>query len=102
MFTNACGGTGASTIATNVAYQSFKRNLRVLVIDLNILYPTMNMVFGVPVQRERPDLVSYLLGKDELANCIYNTPVGVSVMFANNRGLIDYINLESDTAIDNF
>ena len=101
VITNASGGAGASTITANVAYTATQKGLRVLVIDLNILTPIQHMFFGLKQDLSKTDLTGYLLGKNSLGDAIDITPDG-SVMYANNRGLMDYINCESDQAIDNF
>lgn len=99
--TNASGGAGASTIVTNVAYSASKRGIKTLVIDLNLLYPVQHMPFGIKQELEKPDLVGYLLGKNTLGNAIQNSKY-CSVLYTNNRGMMDYINCESDQAVSNF
>ena len=44
MFTGS-GGAGASTIASNVAYAASKKDMHVLVIDLNYCYPSQHFAF---------------------------------------------------------
>lgn len=99
--TNASGGTGASTLVANIAYTVSKMDLRVLVIDLNIMYPVQHLYFGIKQDIEKPDFVGYLLGKNNLGKAIEHTGVA-SVMYSNNRGLMDFIDCESEQAIDNF
>ena len=101
LFMSASGGAGASTLIANVAYCAYKKGMRVLVIDLDVLLPTQQMYFGVKQELVKPDLVDYLLGKIVLGESIDKTPI-VSLIFANNRGLMDSINSESDQAIGNF
>src|SRR5690554_6102080 len=45
--TSASGGAGASTIVSNVAYMASKKDIRVVVVDLDILYPIQQVYFGV-------------------------------------------------------
>lgn len=98
---SASGGAGASTIVANVAYTAAtKYSMRVLVIDLNLLLPAQHMYFGLKQDIAKPDLVGYLLGKNTLGDCIEQGN-NASVMFANNRGLMDYINCEMDQAVGN-
>lgn len=99
--TNSAGGAGASTIASNVAYLSYKKGLNVLLIDLNIMYPSLHMSLGIEQELVKSDLVSFLLGEDTLNNCIDSTK-DISLLFANNRNLSHYINCNSKTAVDNF
>ena len=58
VFSSASGGAGASTIAANVAYTAFKRGLRVMVVDLNILTPAQQLYVETKQAIEKPDLVS--------------------------------------------
>ena len=99
--TSASGGAGASTIVSNVAYMASKKDIRAVVVDLDILYPIQQVYFGVKPALEKPDLVSYLLGKNGLGESIETTNVA-SLMYANNRSLMDYINCKTDSAVLNF
>ena len=101
VITSASGGAGASTIAANVAYTAYKKGLRVLVIDLNFLMPIQHLYFGIRQEIDKTDIVGYLLGKNSLGDAIEQSNYA-GVMYANNRGIMDYINCESDQAIDNF
>lgn len=98
VFSGAAGGTGASTLVSNIAYLASKEfDMRVLVIDLNLLSPAIHLYFGAKQELEKPDLVGYLLGKNTLGEAIEQCR-HAHLMFANNRGLMDYINCESDQA----
>ena len=101
VFTNASGGTGASTIVTNVAYMALQKKLKVLIIDLNILCPIQHTYLGIKQDIERPDLVSYLLGKTNISESIDNSRE-INLLFANNRTLNDEINCNGKIAIENF
>lgn len=102
VFTNASGGTGVSTLVSNVAYQASLKGLKTLVIDLNILYPIQHTFFGIKTSvTEKPDLVSYLNGKDALGDCI-DTDNEYSLLYANNRTINDLINCNNEAAIVNF
>lgn len=102
VMTSASGGTGVSTLLSNVAYLASQEGLRVLVIDLNIMYPTQHIYFGDNKQElDKPDLVGFLTGKNSLGDSIENNGK-ISVLYANNRTLMDSINSESDIAITNF
>lgn len=99
---SASGGAGASTIVANLAYTAAtEHSMRVLVIDLNLLLPTQHMYFGIKQTISKPDLVGYLLGKNTLGDAIEQGSCA-SLLFANNRGLMDYINCESDPSVANF
>lgn len=99
---SASGGAGASTIVANLAYTAAtEHSMRVLIIDLNLLLPTQHMYFGIKQTISKPDLVGYLLGKNTLGDAIEQGSCA-SVLFANNRGLMDYINCESDPSVANF
>lgn len=101
VFTNAAGGTGASTIASNVAYMMKAKGFNVIMIDLNIMCPIQHTCLNIKQELEKPDLVSYLLGKNNLGDSIVNTG-SYSVLYANNRSISDLINCNSDIAITNF
>lgn len=102
VMTSASGGAGASTILSNVAYLASERNMRVLVIDLNVMYPVQHLYFGNNNQElEKPDLVGFLTGKYALGECI-ETKGSTSLLCSNNRTLMDSINAESDIAVSNF
>lgn len=100
VMTGASGGTGASTLVSNVAHIATRKGFKVLVIDLNIMYPVQNSMFELKQVLERDDLVSYLLGKSTLGNSI-DTTKDVSILYANNRGLMESINCEQDIAVSN-
>jgi len=99
--TNASGGTGASTVLSNTAYMLSKRGFKVLVIDLNILYPSQYVGFGIKQKIETADLISFLAGSNTLGESI-DTTTNISLLYANNRSLKDYIDAESDISVSNF
>lgn len=101
VFTNAAGGAGASTLAHNVAFSASQRQLKVLLIDLNILCPVQHTYLGIKQEVDKKDLVSYLLGKNSLSESIDNTHE-VNLLFSNNRTLNDALNCNSKVAIENF
>lgn len=101
LFTNAQGGTGVTTIVQNIAQICRSKGLRTLVIDLHLLYPMQDQIFGVEPMMQRPDLTGYLLGKNDLKTAIINSG-NFSILFSNNRTLMDSINCEDDTAIQNY
>ena len=98
--TNSSGGAGASTVVSNVAWMADKKGFKVLVIDLNIMYPIQHSYFGVRQVLEKPDLVSYLLGRNELGRSL-ETIGNISLLYANNRNLADSINCKEDAAVTN-
>lgn len=102
VMTGASGGTGVSTVLSNIAHMASKKGLRVLVIDLNIMYPVQHLYFGSDkAELEKPDLVGYLLGKCTIGEAIENNGK-VSLVYSNNRTIVDSINCEADTAVSNF
>lgn len=100
VFSNSSGGAGTSTLVTNVAYTALKKKLKVLIIDLNIMYPSQHLYIGVRQELEKPDLVSYLLGKTSISESIDNS-CEINMLYANNRTLNDEINCNSKIAIEN-
>lgn len=102
VFSSASGGAGATTVMSNIAYTAAKRGLRVMVIDMNILTPLQHLYFNSKQEIQKSDLVGYLLGKNSLGEAIENLPGNISLMYANNRSLMDLINCEEDAAVNNF
>jgi len=100
VFSNASGGAGASTIVTNVAYLAIQKKLKVLVIDLNIMCPSQHLYVGVKQELEKPDIVSYLLGKNSISESI-DVSSEINMLYANNRTLNDELNCNSKIAIEN-
>lgn len=100
-FTNAAGGAGASTIATNVAYEAIQKGLKVVLLDLNLLCPVQHTYLGVEQQMTKPDLVGYLLGQNSLSDSI-DTSNKINLIFANNRTINDLINCNDAIAIENY
>lgn len=100
VFSNASGGTGTSTILSNVAYTATQKGLKTIVIDLNILCPVQHTFLNISQELQKDDLVSYLLGKSTIADSIDSTN-DINILFANNRTLMDQINCNEKLAIDN-
>lgn len=101
VFTNTAGGTGVSTIVSNVAYTISTMGLKVIIVDLNITCPIQHAYFGIQQELQANDLVSFLLGKSELSDSI-NIKTDVNLLYANNRNLTDEINCNEEMAISNF
>ncbi|MBR1453943.1 MAG: AAA family ATPase [Lachnospiraceae bacterium] len=101
LFTNASGGAGTSTIVSNVAYMMASRGFRTLIIDLNILFPNQHLYFNASQELEKSDLISFINGRTSLGESIEQVD-GLSLMYAHNRGILDIINSESNSAVNNF
>lgn len=101
VFTNAAGGAGATTLLNNVAYAMSEKGLKVLIIDLNIACPVQHTYLNIRHELDKPDLVSYLLGKNSLSDSIVSTGA-INLIFANNRSLSDEINCNDRIALENF
>lgn len=101
VFTNASGGTGASTLASNVAFTALQKGLKVILIDLNIMCPIQHTYLGIRQNIDKPDLVSYILGKNQLSESI-DTTRNINLLFANNRTINDEINCNTRIATENF
>ena len=98
---SASGGAGASTLANNIAYTASTKKLKVLLIDLNIMCPIQHTFLGIRQDLDKPDLVTFLLGKNSLNECI-DVSGEINLLFASNRTLTDEINCNSKIAIENF
>ena len=96
-FIGGAGGTGTSTVMANLAYMIAKKDLTVLVIDLNIMYPIQHCYFGIKQEIERKDLVTFLMGKNQIGESII-TKDNFSIMYPNNRYMMDYINCDNKQA----
>lgn len=101
MFTNVAGGTGASTVASNVAYAISTIGLNVLLIDMNIMFPVQHTALGIDQELDKKDLVSCLNGTGTIAECI-ESKSKVHLLFANNRQLNDEIACNDKLPVENF
>lgn len=101
MFTNVAGGTGASTIASNVAYAISTIGLNVLMIDMNIMFPVQHTSLGINQELDKKDLVACLNGTGTIAECI-ESKTKVHLLFANNRQLNDEIACNEKIPVENF
>lgn len=100
-FIGAAGGVGTSTLVANLAYTLTKKKMRVLVIDLNVMYPIQHCLFGIKQEIERKDLVSFLMGKNDLGESIININTNLAILYANNRYLMDHINCDNANTSNN-
>lgn len=94
-FMSSSSGAGASTLVANVARLIEKKGLSVAVVDLNIMFPSQHLYYKIPQELDRSDLCSLLLGKTDLGESIYYSG-NTAVILANNRGAMDYINLDEE------
>lgn len=100
VFTNAAGGTGASTLLSNVAYTATREGLSVIIVDLNIMCPVQHTYLGIDQTLEKDDLVSFLNGSTDLNNSI-DSSTDINILFANNRTLSDEINCNNRIPVEN-
>lgn len=100
-FMGASGGTGTSTIVSNVAFEMAKKGLTVLIVDLNLEYPIQQSIFKVKQKLEKKDLVSFLMGRNQIGDSIDIVNSNISIMYANNRYLMDKINCDSSACSNN-
>ena len=100
-FMGASGGTGTSTIVSNVAFEMAKNGLTVLIVDLNLEYPIQQSIFKVKQKLKKKDLVSFLMGRNQIGDSIDIVNSNISIMYANNRYLMDRINCDSSTCSNN-
>lgn len=100
VFMSASGGAGASTVVANTAVIAKELGMSVVVLDLDILYPSQHIYFGIKQKISSPDLVSLLNGKNNLGESLeYKHKVGV--LYPNNRNITDLINCESKMVSEN-
>lgn len=111
--TSASGGAGASTVVANMVYE-LSKEFDICVIDLNIIFPTQYIYMGIDqTSSSMPskDLVDLLTGEcsigEAIVPCKKSGVVGsksssnVGLLYAKNRSLIDKIDIEEKSAIDN-
>lgn len=105
LFTNCSGGTGVSTIVSNLAYilASKMFNMSVLVIDMNLICPVQHIYFD---KRDGDnnggmDIVDILTGQCSIGDATV-TNGNISLIYAVNRSVADEINCEDNIAVDNF
>ena len=95
-FIGTSGGVGSSTLVSTLAVELENKGLSVLVIDLDIMYPTQHILFNLYTSYDvkAKDLVTYMQGLNKAGESIqYSKNVGV--MVANNRTLQEYIGLDN-------
>lgn len=98
-FIGLSGGTGTSTITANVANSIANMGFSVLLVDMNILYPIQHSFYSVK-QGDKNDLITFITGKNEIGASI-ETLDKISLLFSNNRYLIDLINCDTKTCSNN-
>ena len=101
LFTGASGGTGVSTLVANVGYALAKKGLHVLVIDLNILFPSQYNYLGIKQSLEENDLLSFLFGECSVGESIKQS-ADMDLVYANNRSIPDMINASNNQSLQNF
>lgn len=101
LFTGASGGTGVSTLVANIGYALAKKGLHVLVIDLNILFPSQYNYLGIKQSLEENDLLSFLFGECSVGECIKQS-ADMDLVYANNRSIPDLINASNNQSLQNF
>lgn len=99
-FIGSAGGVGTSTVVSNLAYLASKQGLTVLLIDLNIMFPTIPYLFDIRYTETQPDLVSFLQGKNEIGESIVNKG-NLSILASHDRVLYNYLDLDSKNASEN-
>lgn len=99
-FIGSAGGVGTSTVVSNLAYLASKQGLTVLLIDLNIMFPTIPYLFDIRYTENQPDLVSFLQGKNEIGESIVNKG-NLSILASHDRVLYNYLDLDSKNASEN-
>lgn len=101
LFTGSSGGTGVSTVLSNVAFAMSQIGLSVIIVDLNIICPIQHTFLGINQELEKKDLVSCLNGGADIAECI-ESKHSVHLMFANNRTISDDIACNEKIPVENF
>ncbi len=95
-FIGLSGGVGSSTLVATLAVELKNAGLSVLVIDLDIMYPSQHIFFNLyrDYDVKAKDFVTYMQGLNRAGESIqYSNNIGVLV--ANNRTLQEYIGLDN-------
>lgn len=88
-FMSSAGGAGASTLVATVAEKMKKRGYKVIIIDLNTMYPSQQIYLGIE-PKAKSDLLSYLTGRNNLGASIIEKN-GISLMIGLNQTIAEYI-----------
>ena len=99
-FIGASGGVGVTTLIANIGWIMSTKNLMVLLIDCNLVYPSLNNFFKVRNTVRKDDLVSFLLGDREFESCIENDG-NIILSYAHNRTIIDSLNCDNPISAKN-
>lgn len=95
-FIGASGGVGTTTLISNVTYMIRKLGKSVIVIDSNLLYPSVQNHLGYKTLNDKHDLVTFLNGSSQLSECIYHDKVRGSVLSSKNKNIMDCVHVDSD------
>ena len=99
-FMSTSGGAGASTLVASVGKELADIGYSVLIIDLDIMYPSQGRLNNIPYSDTKCDLVGCVTG-EVIGKCIrYNKNIGV--ICSENRTLIDYVSCDNKDATTNF
>lgn len=101
-FIGAAGGCGVSTLVANTALTLKEKGYSVLVIDANVTYPSQYNYLGYKLESKNVhDLVSFMNGRCNIGESIRNEKE-VSLLFANNRTIMDLISIDKMDKVDSF
>lgn len=95
-FIGAAGGVGTTTLISNVTYMLRKLGKSVIVIDSNLLYPSVQNHLGYKTFNDKHDLVTFLSGSSQLSECIYHDKARGSVLSAKNKNIMDCVHVDND------
>lgn len=95
-FIGAAGGVGTTTLISNVTYMIRKLGKSVIVIDSNLLYPSVPNHLGYKTLNDKHDLVTFLGGSSKLSECIYHDRARGSVLSAKNKNIMDCVHVDNE------
>jgi len=73
------GGTGKSTIISNIATYLASLGKKVVVIDGDIISPGIHAIFGLSEKSFNKTLTDYLLGKADITDAVYDVSSNIGV-----------------------
>lgn len=100
-FGSFAGGTGVSTIVSEVAKLLSVKGLNVLIIDLNVNYPVQWLTTKLEYSRKSKDLYDLVLGTADLRDTILNGN-RISLLGCKDRLIGELNNLETVVVGSNF
>lgn len=89
-FIGLAGGCGATTVCCNIASALKELGYRVIIVDTNLMFPSIGYYYDVGDAKSQGDLVSYLGGDTSLNGSITNFDK-TSLLYSDRCSILDVI-----------